>query len=64
LKQHKPCFDEECLGFVDQRKQAKMQWVQDPSQSNLDNLNNVRRDASRNFRNKKKEYMKAKIEEL
>jgi len=41
-----------------------MQWVQDPSQSNLDNLNNVRRDASRNFRNKKKEYMKAKIEEL
>jgi hypothetical protein len=29
LQQHKPCFDEECLGFLDQRKQAKMQWVQD-----------------------------------
>jgi len=27
LKQHKPWFDEECLGFSDQRKQAKMQWV-------------------------------------
>jgi hypothetical protein len=26
-KQHKPWFDEECLGFLDQRKQAKMQWV-------------------------------------
>jgi len=39
LKQHKPWFDEECLGFLDQRKQAKMQWVQDPRKSNLDNLN-------------------------
>jgi hypothetical protein len=27
LKQHKPWFDEECLGFLDQRKQAKMQWI-------------------------------------
>ena len=30
----------------------------------VDNLNNVRRDASRLFRNKKKAYLKAKIEEL
>ena len=41
-----------------------MQWIQDPSRSNLDNLNNVRRDASRHFRNTKKAYLKAKIEEL
>jgi len=41
-----------------------MQWVQDPSQSNVDNRNNVRREASRNFRNKKKAYLKTKIEEL
>jgi len=41
-----------------------MQWVQDPSQSNENNLNNVRRKASTHFRNKKKEYLKAKIEEL
>jgi hypothetical protein len=54
LKQHKPWFDKECLGFLDQRKQAKMQWIQDPSQSNVDNLNNVKPDASRHFRNKKK----------
>ena len=39
-----------------------MQWIQDPSQSNVDNLNNVRREVSRNFRNKNKAYMKAKIE--
>jgi len=27
LKQHKPWFDKECLRFLDQRKQAAMQWV-------------------------------------
>ena len=31
LKQHKPWIDEECLHFLDERKEAKMQWVQDPS---------------------------------
>ena len=41
-----------------------MRWVQDPRQSNVDNLNNVIREASRHFRNKKKAYLKAKIEEL
>jgi hypothetical protein len=40
------------LGILDQRKKAKMQWIQDPSQSNLDNLNNARYDGSRHFRNK------------
>jgi len=38
-----------------------MQWLQIPNQKNADNLNNVRREASRHFRNKKKEYLKAKI---
>jgi len=40
-----------------------MQWIQDPSQSNVDNLNNVRQEVSRHFRNKKA-YLRAKIEEL
>ena len=64
LKHHKTLFDEDCLYILDQRKQAKMQWVQDPSQRNVDNLNNVRHEASRHFRNKKEEYLKAKIQEL
>jgi len=41
-----------------------MQWVRDPNLSNIDNINNVRREASRNCRNKKKEYLKAKIDQL
>ena len=55
-KQHKPWFGKECLDFLDQRK-----WIQDPSQSNVENLNYIRRDASRHFRNKKKAYLKVKI---
>ena len=52
--------------FLDQRKQAKTQWIHAPSQSNLDNLTNVRHDASRHARNtkKKKTHLKVKIEEL
>jgi hypothetical protein len=53
-KQYKPWFDEECLVILDQRKQAKIQWIPDPSQSSVDNLNNVRRDASRHYKKKKK----------
>jgi hypothetical protein len=42
-----------------------VQWVQDPNQSNVDNLNNVRREASRHVRGKKrKKYLKAEIEDL
>jgi len=57
LKQHKPWFDKECLRFLDQKKQAKMQWVQGRSQSNGDNLNNVRCEARRHFRNQKKRHI-------
>jgi hypothetical protein len=63
-KRHKPSFDEECLKFVDQRKQAKLQWLQDQNVVNEDNLSNVRQEASRHFRNKKREYLKDKINEL
>jgi len=47
--------------FLDQRKAAKMQWLKDPNQRNVDNLNNVRCVASRHFRKKKK---KNKVHEL
>ena len=50
--------------FSKSKEAVKMQQSQDQSQGNVDNLNNVRRGASRHFRNKKKAYLKAKIEEL
>jgi hypothetical protein len=36
--QHKLLFDEEPSKLLDQRKQAKLKWVQNPSQVNADNL--------------------------
>jgi hypothetical protein len=38
--------------------------LQNPSQINGDNLKNLRRETSRKFRNKKREYLKGKINEL
>jgi hypothetical protein len=64
LEQHKILFDDECLKLIDRRKQAKLQWLQNPSQVNGDNMNNVKREASRTFRTKKREYLKNKINEL
>jgi hypothetical protein len=49
---------------TDERKQAKLQWLQDPSEINGDNLNNIRRETRRHFRNKEREYLKDKIDEL
>jgi hypothetical protein len=37
-KKHKPWFDEGCSKLLDQRKQAKLQWLQDPSKINGDTL--------------------------
>jgi hypothetical protein len=64
LKHNKPWFDDKCSKLIDQRKQAKLQWLQNPSQINGDNLQNVRRETSRIFRNKKREYLKGKINKL
>ncbi|PNF29577.1 hypothetical protein B7P43_G01906, partial [Cryptotermes secundus] len=63
-KKHKARFDEGCSKLLDQRKQAKFQWLQDPRELNGDNLHNIRRETSRHFRNKKREYLKDKIDEL
>jgi hypothetical protein len=64
LKHNKPWLDDECLKLIDQRKQAKLQWLQNPSQINGDNLQNLRSETSRICRNKKREYLKGKINEL
>jgi hypothetical protein len=57
-------FDDKCSKLIEKRKQAKLQWLQNPSQLNGDNLQNLRCETSRTFRNKRKEYLKGKINEL
>jgi hypothetical protein len=41
----------------------KLQWLQDPSELNEDTSSDVMREASRQFRNKKREYLKDRINE-
>jgi hypothetical protein len=64
MKKHKLWFNGQCSKLLDQMKEPKLQWLQDQSEINVDNLNNVRRETSRHFKNKKREYLKDKINEL
>jgi hypothetical protein len=61
---HKIWFIEGCSKLLDQRKQAKLQWLQYPNERNGNNLNNVTCEASRHFRNKKRKHLNDKIKEL
>jgi hypothetical protein len=61
LRKHKPWFNEGCSELLDERKQAKVQWLQDRSEMNGDNLYNGRRETSRYLR---REYLKDRIKEL
>jgi hypothetical protein len=63
-KKNKSWFDEGCSKFLEQRKQGKLQWLQDPSEINGDNLNHISRETRRDFREKKREYFKEQIDKL
>jgi hypothetical protein len=54
LKRHELWFDEECSKLLDQSKQAKLQWLHNPSKTNGDDMNNVSCETSRTLRNKKR----------
>jgi hypothetical protein len=63
-KHHNPWFDKECSKSAVSSKQAKLQWLQDPSELNNDNLSDIRWEDSRHFRNKKTEHLKDKFNKL
>jgi hypothetical protein len=52
------------LNIIKSKEKATLQWLQDPTDINCDNLNNVRHIVSIHFRSKKREYLKDKINEL
>ncbi|KAJ4432363.1 hypothetical protein ANN_20982 [Periplaneta americana] len=63
-KKKKPWFDEDCCMVVERRKQAKLKFLQDPVEANRDNYFNKRREANRTLRNKKRDYLKEKLNEI
>jgi hypothetical protein len=54
VKQHKPQSDKEHSKLLDRRKQAELQWLQNPSQMNGDHTDKLKHEASRTFRTKHK----------
>jgi len=62
LEHHKAWFDVECSLYLDQKRQAKMQWLQDPNQRTTENIKNVRRNNSRHFRNKRRNVCKLQVD--
>jgi hypothetical protein len=54
-------FNKGCSAILDQREKANLQWLQDLSEINGGNLNNIRHEATKHLGNKKQKYVKDKI---
>ncbi|KAJ4433902.1 hypothetical protein ANN_16215 [Periplaneta americana] len=63
-KKKKPWFDEDCCMVVERRKQAKFKFLQDPVEVNRDNYFNKKREANRRLRNKKRDYLNEKLNDV
>jgi hypothetical protein len=61
---HKLWFDEGCSELFDQVKQDNCSGYRGQVEINGDNLNNVRYEANRHFRNKRMIYLRGKFNEL
>jgi hypothetical protein len=64
LKQYKSRFCNECAKLSDQKEEEKLKWLQSTSQMNGGNLNNIRPETSKTFRNKKENIPNAKLMSL
>lgn len=58
------CIDNDWSKFLYERKQAKLQWLEKPSQINANNRNNVRLETSRHFEGKRGNSLKVKLVNL
>ena len=63
-QKNKPWFDDECLKLHEERKQARQRWLGNKNEANTNNYSNAKRNATRVFRNKKREYLMQKIQEI
>ncbi|PSN55555.1 hypothetical protein C0J52_12130 [Blattella germanica] len=63
-RQSRKWFDDECADMVNKRKLAKMNWMREPNEQNSEQLCSIRRETTRFLKNKKREYLKEKINDL
>jgi hypothetical protein len=57
-------LDEELAKQLDQRKQEKRQWLQNPSHKNADNVENIKHKSRKHVMNKNKAYLNNKSNEV
>ncbi|PSN38709.1 hypothetical protein C0J52_19477 [Blattella germanica] len=63
-RQSRKWFDDECVDMVHKRKLAKMNWMREPNEQYSEQLCSIRRETTRFLKNKKREYLKEKINDL
>jgi len=64
-QRNKPWFAEECLKLHEERKQARQELLSNKSEANANHYSNGNEtNATRVFRNKKREYLMQKIQEI
>jgi hypothetical protein len=64
LKKHRSWFDEGCPELLNQRKEAKLQWLQYQNKINGNDVNYTNNETSENFGNEKKECLNNKTNDL
>jgi len=61
---NKPWFDEECVKIVKVRNEARIAWLTQNMAETRNKFLNIRQAAHNLFKNKKRQYLKRKIEEI
>jgi hypothetical protein len=55
---NKPWFSQGCSELANERKQAKLLWLQNPNDQTAEDFSNVKRNTCRTFKQKKRDYLK------
>ncbi|PSN48471.1 hypothetical protein C0J52_11717 [Blattella germanica] len=63
-RQSRKWFDDECADMINKRILAKMNWIREPNEQNSEQLCSIRRETTKFLKNKKREYLKEKINDL
>ncbi|PSN44834.1 hypothetical protein C0J52_16203 [Blattella germanica] len=63
-RQSRKWFEDECADMVNKRKLAKMNWMREPNEQNSEQLCSIRLETTIFLKNKKREYLKEKINDL
>ena len=62
-RQNSKWFDDVCVDIVNKKKLAKMKKMRESNEKNSEQLCSIRREITRFLKNKKRDYLKEKIDD-